>query len=171
MATQLHYLPKPLEVRFGDNDIKMATGKGTINLLIHKRYTISIANVYFVPRLAKNLLFVSEATSNGVGVEFHSKHAIIHHKLPTGEVIETIYPKLRRLYHLQTVDNTIMEVNMVSTYPDQVNLTLLWHHRLGHLRLKSMQQTSQTHQLMEGIPRKQFHDVPICEGCIYGKQS
>ena len=90
-------LVKPLEVRFGDNSIKMATGKGTINLSIHKKYTISISNVYFVPGLAKNLLSVSEATSNGAVLEFHNNYAIIHHKLPTGEAIKTICPKMGRL--------------------------------------------------------------------------
>ena len=57
---------------------------------------------------------------------------------------------------------------MASSY-HEVDSTLQWHHRLGHLHPKSMQ-TSQVHQLMEGIPRKPFKDLSICEGFIYGKQ-
>jgi hypothetical protein len=78
----------------------MVTGKGIINLLIHKKYTINISNVYFVLGLAKNLLSISEAMSNTIVVEFHRKHATIHHKLPTSEVIKTICPKIGENYIL-----------------------------------------------------------------------
>ena len=46
---------------------------------------------------------------------------------------------------------------------------ILWHHRLRHLNPKAMK-TSQVHKLFEGIPTKSFNYIPICEGCIYGKQ-
>jgi hypothetical protein len=105
----------------------MAIGKGTINLLIHKMYTISISNIYFVSGLAKNLFSVSKGTSNGVVVKFHNKHAIIYHKLPTREVIKTICPNLGRLYPFQTMDNTVIEANKVSTYPE-ADPMLLSHH-------------------------------------------
>ena len=79
---------------FGDNGTKMAIGKGTINLSINNKNTISISNVYFVPGLAKNLLSISEATSNGTVLEFHNNHAIFHHKLPSGEVTRITFPKM-----------------------------------------------------------------------------
>ena len=76
-------LPIPLEVRFGDNAIKLALGKGIIHLLIDNEKTISISNVYYVLGLAKNLLFVSEATTNGAIIEFHHNCAIIKYTLPS----------------------------------------------------------------------------------------
>ena len=161
-------LSKPLEVRFGDNGMKMAIGKGTINLPINSKSTITMTNVYFVPGLAKNLLSVSEATSNGMVLEFHNNHAIIHHKLSSGEEIKTTCPRMGRLYPLKVMENTLIEANMVSSH-HEIDPTLLWHHRLGHLHPKSMK-ASQIHTIMEGIPRKPFNYLPICEGCIYGKQ-
>ena len=161
-------LSKQLEVRFGDNGTKMAIGKGTINLSINSKNIISISNVYFVPGLAKNLLSVNEATSNGAILEFHNNYAIIRHKSPTGEEIKTICPKMGRLYPLRTIDNKPIEANIASSY-HEIAATLLWHHRLGHLHPKSMQH-SQINQLMEGIPSKPFTYLSICEGCIHGKQ-
>ena len=76
-------LHHPLEVRFRDNGMKLALGKGTIYLSINNKSKITISNVYFVPDLAKNLLSVSEATSNGTIIEFHYNCAIISYKLPT----------------------------------------------------------------------------------------
>ena len=161
-------LSKPLQVRFGDNGMKMAIGKGTIDLPINNKSMITMTNVYFVPGLAKNLLSVSEATSNGMVLEFHNNHAIIHHKLSSGEEIKTICPRMGRLYPLKLMGNTSIEANMVSTH-HEIDPTLLWHHRLGHLHPKSMK-ASQIHTIMEGIPRKPFTYLPICEGCMYGKQ-
>ena len=162
-------LHHPLEVRFGDNGMKLALGKGTIYLSINNKSKITISNVYFVPGLAKNLLSVSEATSNGTIIEFHYNCAIIRYKLPTGDIIKTTCPKIGKLYPLKMMDHSPVEAYIASSH-QQDDQTLIWHHRLGHLHPKSMK-TIQTHKLVEGIPTKPFQYLSICEGCIYGKQS
>ncbi len=162
-------LPQPLEVRFGDNGMKVAIGKGEVHLSIVKSKVVRIPNVYYVPGLLKNLLSVSEATSNGTIIEFHHNCAIIFYKLPTDEVIKVMCPKAGRLYPLQMVDRTPIQA-LVALGNNNVNSTLLWHYRLGHLNPKSMK-TCQIHKLLEGIPDKPFKYISVCEGCIYGKQS
>ena len=111
-------------------------------------------NVYFVPSLVKNLLFVSEATSNGMILEFHYNCAIIRYKLPTRVTIKTKCPKIGKLYPLNMMDHSPVEAYIASSH-QQDDQTLTWHHRLGYLHPKSMK-TIQTHKLVEGIPTKPF---------------
>ena len=162
-------LPQALEVRFGDNGTKAAIGKGEVHLSINQTRRMSIPNVHYVPGITKNLLSVSEATTNGTIIEFHSNCAIIKHKLPNGEMLITSCPKLGRLYPLQMMEETQIEAH--TTLGNIItNTTLLWHYRLGHLNPKSMK-TIQTHKLSEGVPTTPFRHLPLCEGCIFGKQS
>ena len=81
-------LSQPLEVRFGDNGMKVAIGKGEVHLSMSDSKSVSIPNVYYVPRIMKNLISVSEATVNGTIIEFHCNCAITYHKLPTGETMK-----------------------------------------------------------------------------------
>ena len=162
-------LPQALEVRFGDNGTKAAIGKGEVHLSINQTRRMSIPNVHYVLGITKNLLSVSEATTNGTIIEFHSNCAIIKHKLPNGEMLITSCPKLGRLYPLQMMEETQIEAH--TTLGNIItNTTLLWHYRLGHLNPKSMK-TIQTHKLSEGVPTTPFRHLPLCEGCIFGKQS
>ena len=52
----------------------------------------------------KNLLPVSEPTTNKTIIEFHYNRAIIYHKLPTDGTIKITCPKLGCLYPLQMVE-------------------------------------------------------------------
>mgnify|MGYP002775250692 FL=1 len=161
-------LSQPLEVRFGDNGMKVAIGKGEVHLSISHSKSVSIPNVYYVPGIIKNLLSVSEATANGTIIEFHCNCAIIYHKLQTGGTVKITCPKSGRLYPLQMVDKTPIQALTATGYI-HADSTLLWHHRLGHLNPKSMK-TGQIHKLLEGIPTRPFKYISVCEGCIYGKQ-
>ena len=130
---------------------------------------MSIPNVHYVPGITKNLLSVSEATTNGTIIEFHSNCAIIKHKLPNGEMLITSCPKLGRLYPLQMMEETQIEAH--TTLGNIItNTTLLWQYRLRHLNPKSMK-TIQIHKLSDRMPTTPFRHLPLCEGCIFGKQS
>ena len=72
---------------------------------------MSIPNVHYVLGITKNLLSVSEATTNGTIIEFHSNCAIIKHKLQNGEMLRTSCPKLGRLYPLQMMEETQIEAH------------------------------------------------------------
>ena len=101
-------LPQALEVRFGDNGTKAAIGNGEVHLSINQTRRMIIPNVHYVLGITKNLLSVSEATTNGTIIEFHSNCAIIKHKLPNGEMLITSCPKLGHLYPLQIEAHTTL---------------------------------------------------------------
>ena len=109
---------------FRDNDTKMSFDKGTINLSINKTSTITMSNVYFLCGVTRNLLLVSNATSNGNVVEFHNNFAIIHHKTPSREVIMTTCPQMGHLYPLILMDHPPIKTNMVISR-HEIKLTLL----------------------------------------------
>ena len=161
-------LPQALDVVFGDSGRKVAIGKGVVHLILSKTKKVSIPDVYYVPGVVRNLLSVSQATRDGTTIQFNHNFAIVQHKLPNGETLRITCPKSGRLYPLQMVDNAPIEA-LFSSYNENTDYTLIWHHRLGHLNPKAMK-TGQVHKLFEGIPTKPFSYISICEGCIYGKQ-
>ena len=120
-------LPTPLEVRFDDNAIKLDLGKEIIHLSIDNEQTISISNVYYVPGSAKNMLSVSEATTNGAIIEFYHNCAIIKYTLPSRQIVKMASPIHGRLYPLQAMEKTPIEAHIASEN-SQIDDILLWHY-------------------------------------------
>ena len=70
-------LSNQLLVTFGDKGKKPAVDKGTIKIKLSKDHQITIHNVYYVPRLAKHLLSVGQATIDGLTIQFCRDKAIL----------------------------------------------------------------------------------------------
>ena len=61
-------LSQVLEVRFGDNGMEVAIGKGEVHMSISHSKSVSIPYVYYVPRLMKNLLSTNEPSLNFIPI-------------------------------------------------------------------------------------------------------
>ena len=70
----------PIIVRFGNNGTKPTIGKGDITFEVIGGRHFTIKEVLYVLGITKHLLSVSQATTKGSIIEFHSNHAIIKHK-------------------------------------------------------------------------------------------
>ena len=70
----------PIIVRFGNNGIvtKQAIGKGEITFEITGGRHFTIDKILYVPGITKHLISISQATTNGIIIEFHYNHAIIN---------------------------------------------------------------------------------------------
>ena len=63
-------LPIPIPIMFGNNGSLNSLGKGGVSFLLQDNWQLlTVDNVYFVPRIMKNLS-VSEATKNGTSIKF-----------------------------------------------------------------------------------------------------
>ena len=58
-------LQTPVTVHFGNNGIKQALGKGEVSFRLQTDNIFTIANVYYVPGITKNILSVGQATETG----------------------------------------------------------------------------------------------------------
>ena len=105
-------LPQALQVTFGNHGRKVAIGKREVHLSLNKSKKVSIPNVYCVPGVMINLIFVSEATKNGTSIQFNNNFAVISHELPNGEMLRVTSHKSGRLYPLQMMDKTPIQASL-----------------------------------------------------------
>lgn len=72
-----NYEPAPVTtIKIADNKQLEVHGMGCVNITTntdHKNNKIQVKNILFVPKLATNLLSVSQMTKNGCHVEFNDK--------------------------------------------------------------------------------------------------
>jgi hypothetical protein len=68
---EIQRLPKPIQVRIGDNSTVPAVGIGTILLSVTgKQRKIQLSKVLYIPAIGTNLLSVSKLTDIGCNVQF-----------------------------------------------------------------------------------------------------
>ena len=68
---------KGAKIFLGDDSSHDIEGIGTISMKGNDSKNLEIANVNFVPKLAKNLLLVSQITQHGYKVDFYSDKCVI----------------------------------------------------------------------------------------------
>ncbi|MCO5582552.1 hypothetical protein L7F22_036449 [Adiantum nelumboides] len=160
-------LKKSFPIRFGNNSTRNALGVGTANTLLSDGKIVSVEKVYYVPKLAKNLISVSQIAKIGTSVKFAENHCVIKHLLPNGEHYRVLGPKIGKLYLLGCTKPKA-ECYSVSVPPSPDYSTLLWHYRLGHLNHGTMKIIASEHLAKHfNLPR--HSRLSLCEGCIFGK--
>ena len=161
-------LQTPITVRFGNNGVKQALGKGEISFKLQADNIFSIGNVYYVPGITKNLLSVGQAIENGASIEFKRDYAQIKYMLPNGQEIKHNCQRLEKgLYPIQC---TPIKQHIETNYVEKIDHNILWHHRLGHTNIQTIK-TLQSNNMVIGLPKEHFSAIELCEGCIFGKMS
>ena len=162
-------LTSPKNVILGDNTVLGAVDRGAIvvDTEVEGRVrTITIKDVH-VPKLKANLLSVSHLVSKHLRVEFNNEGNFV--LAPNREEI-AIIQEVKGLYQIKfskVHGAESMTLAQSSSNDDKLGL---WHRRLGHLNVKSVQTL---HSMVSGMYLPQQHVGPssfTCEGCIEGKQ-
>jgi len=159
----LKRLPNTRPVSIGDNSKLEATGMGTV----HVDEKITLDDVLYVPELVFNLISVSALTSIGYKATFMEMICEVTHH---GKVIITA-KRHGNLYRVISGD----AAKIVSTQPETekskrtvAKPLSLWHARLGHLNLASVQRLS---KIAHGIEIDSREAPPeVCPACLEGKQ-
>ncbi|KAH0703207.1 hypothetical protein KY285_017485 [Solanum tuberosum] len=127
----------------------------------HSSRQVELQNVYHVPGMKKNLLFVSQLIDSGNYVLFGPNDVKVYRNL---KVTSTPIMEGKRL-------ESIYVMSAETTYVEKMrsNKTVdLWHARLGHVsysKLKIMMQQSK----LKGLLKLEIRGDTICAGCQYGK--
>ena len=153
----LSSLIKPITV--ANNAQILSEGKGTVCLHVSKNIH-RISDVLYVPKLNSNLLSVSSLVKKGYIVLFSTEGAYIYLKNNfqiSGQAIATA-SNYRGMYKLDTCENA-----NVTIATDSVSL---WHRRLGHLNIKSM---NCLRNKKVGIDYVLESSNATCIPCIQGK--
>lgn len=179
---------KQIEVNVANGEKVLTEGQGRVKVNL-KNGLRTISNVYYIPKLSTNLLSVSELVRKGFSVTFNSNHCKI---LDGSEVIATA-SCFNGIYQLNVFDGIVkceirpgIAMNSVSDesvtnigLPEGGKETVLvsmdnrvtqqiWHKRLGHLNMRSM--NLMKNGLVSGMVFDNTNFNP-CIACIEGKQT
>ena len=144
----------------GNNAQCNVVGIGTIQIKTHDGIIRTLTNVHHVPDLKRNLISLGTLESNGC--RYAAEGGVL--KVSKGALVLMKGSRHGSLYILQgsTVTGSVA---VTSTHSD-IDLTKLWHARLGHMSEKGMTILSKRGLLgSEGTGTLDF-----CEHCVFGKQ-
>jgi hypothetical protein len=143
------------KVYLGDDEPCDIIGQGDVQLRMANGTVLKLQRVRHVPKLARNLISVSQLTDDA---GFEMKFTKTSWKLLKGAMVIAQGQRDGTLYRVRNE----YFVNMASS---EVSAKL-WHQRLGHMSEKGMKVMVSKGKL-DGLS---CVDLPLCEGCVFGKQ-
>ena len=156
----------PEKVRLGDNRVVLAQGTGSVWVKVKvegKWKPVELAEVLFVPDLAKNLLSISAIVKRNLSVVFNEDKCLI---LNSDGETSGLGRKDRKLFILDCLPMNEL-AHEANSAADSLQL---WHQRFGHLGVKNLK-TLQDEELVEGLKFNDSKDMQFCEACVEGKQT
>lgn len=154
-----------------NSDTTQIRAKGTVSCLTKANgntRNVTINDALYVPDLRTNLLSVAKITDRGLKVLFDNKTAKIVDK--ANRVMLTCDRK-DGLYFLREKDireNANSAEN--GEHDSRLNLTQLWHRRMGHLNFRDLTDIYKNKRV-RGMILKDRDDIRDCETCQLGKMS
>ena len=140
------------------------TGVGTIHLRNHDGSTRILTDVRYVPSLTQNLISVGTLESKGLKVT--AENGVM--KVISGAlVLMKGIRKKNNLYYYQGNAVIGRTATVASDDNRDTEVTKLWHMRLGHAGVKSLQILAKQ-GLLEGVKTCK---LDFCEHCVKGKQT
>ena len=125
---------------------------------------LSISNVYQIPKLTHNLLFVGQLTELCFSLTFSSTGVVVHNS-QMGQIVGTAC-KVGRLFELifRHIPSSRFSASAVSE--QSTSSLALWHSRLGHASISRVKQLV-SKGLLGSVSNKSFD----CMSCQFGKQT
>jgi hypothetical protein len=147
------------KVNFGNDNETDIMGKGTLAIKVKNGGVIYVQDTLFVPGLKHNLISIGQLNSKNYKTVFEGKFCRIFNN---DALVAEIPMTENRMFLLR------MESN-VTCLKASVDVSWLWHKRLGHLNFGSLFML-QKKNLVRGLSSFTNPDNKLCEGCVIGKQ-
>ncbi|KAJ9551529.1 hypothetical protein OSB04_015574 [Centaurea solstitialis] len=153
-------------VAFGDNPKGgKVSGKGKVT-----GGKLTLEDVYYVDQLRYNLMSVSQVCDKKLFTLFSDTECLI---LSPKFVVDESFVLLRtpRKDNVYCLDLNGMPSEVVNCLFSKASMTesSLWHRRMGHMNIKTMNLLVKN-QLVRGLPPKEFTLDDHCVPCLKGKQ-
>nr|GEY93167.1 putative ribonuclease H-like domain-containing protein [Tanacetum cinerariifolium] len=150
-----------------DHGREKNTCKGSI-----KTGKLEFENVYFVEELKYNMFSVSQIYDNKNSVLFTDTECLVlgkDFKLVDDKHVLLRTPRQQNMYTID-LKNVVPYKNLTCLIAKaSVDESMLWHRRLGHLNIKTMNKLVRSN-LVKGLPSKSFENNHSCVACLKGKQ-
>lgn len=141
----------------GNNTVSQVKGIGKLKIVNHDQSTVVLTGVRYMPSMVRNLIYYGQLEKNGCkysGEDYKVMFFKGGKKVLSGRYKDG----------LDYLDGSVVkaEVNVVR---QGVNMTNLWHSRLGHMSLKNKDILIKNGYLSD----KEVHTLDFCEECVLGK--
>ncbi|KAH9800568.1 hypothetical protein KPL71_000711 [Citrus sinensis] len=145
-------------VLMGNNNVCKIVGMGSVKIEMLDGSVQTLSDVRHAPSLKRNL--ISLGMLDGMGYSFKSENGGL--KIMNGTEIVMKGVKKNGLYVLE--GSSVPGTAAMPVVSD-VNRTMLWHLRLGHMSIRGMQELSKQGLLCGD----NIDELDFCENCIFGK--
>ena len=126
--------------------------------------SLSVSNVYQIPKLTHNLLSVGQLTELGFSLTFSSTGVVVQDS-QTGQIVGTAR-KVGRLFELIFLHLPSSRLSASAVSEQSTSSLALWHSRLGHASISRVKQLV-SRGLLGSVSNKSFDCMP----CQFGKQN
>ena len=125
---------------------------------------LSFSNVYQIPKLTHNLLYVGQLTELGFSLTFSSTGVVVQDS-QMGQIVG-IARKVGRLFELIFLHLPSSRLSTSAIREQSTSSLALWHSRLGHASISRVKQLV-SRGLLSLVSNKSFDCMP----CQFGKQT
>jgi hypothetical protein len=109
----------------------------TYHLSLPSGLVLELNNCYCIPALRKNIISSSCLDEvDGYEIVIKNKRCSIYYN----SLLYGVCPLVNVLYVLDLEDEVVCNVNAKRLRPNDLNLTFIWHCRLGHINEKCIEQ-------------------------------
>ena len=126
--------------------------------------SLSVSNVYQIPKLTHNLLSVGQLTELGFSLTFSSTGVVVQDS-QTGQIVGTAR-KVGRLFELIFLHLPSSRLSASAVSERSTSCLALWNSRLGHASISRVKQLV-SRGLLGSVSNKSFD----CMTCQFGKQT
>ena len=148
-------------VRFGDGSLVEICGKGNVLFRCTDDNQRIMSNVFYIPKLRSNIISIGQLDENGCNFVVEDGY------------LSVFDPQRRLLVRVKRSGNRLYVLNLnicahVCLMAKMDTAAWLWHARLGHLHLRTIN-TMSRRDMVRDMPHVEHIDE-ICDGCTVGKQ-
>lgn len=141
----------------GNNTTSEVKGIGKLKIVNPSQSTVILTDVRYMPTMGINMISYGQLEKHGCNYE-GSGYKVTFFK--QGKKVLSRYCN-DGLYYLQG----FFASAEASVARAEVNMTNIWHSRLGHMSLKNMILLDR----MGYLDNKEVHTLSLCEECVLGK--
>ena len=169
ICTSVHGLKNRRTLAKGEVDLRVGNGAkvaalavGTYVLTLPSGLSLELDNCYFVPAISRNIISLSCLDKKDFTIIIKNKCCSLYFD----DMFYASAPLCNGLYVLDQ-DVPVYNINTKRVKTNDLNLTYLWHCRLGHIGEKRI---SKLHK--EGyLDSFDYESFEVCESCLLGKMT
>lgn len=147
---------RSMKISVANGEKLLVKGRGNAEPQVGENEKLILENVLHVPDLSMNLISVSDLTKKNCSINFDKEGCTIQNK---NRIIASCQ-EVDGIYELTEKKNNVVNVTLSNQNGQNVNITNIWHKRLGHLNRNYM---AEMQKIVTGM---EFKSSDLCEPCI-----